>query len=414
MRSGSACPPVPSEAQRKRWKLRYEFEAPFTAIRGEQLTETKRAELAEQFFAAELRHLDDLNADAEGCDLLIDGAVERLDADHDGARPLGEVERVRVKAELGAAKARRAALEGKPVVRPPRIDPRTLKPIDTAKLGLPFAEAAERSLAELQHDSAARLTAQTLGQDRAVYRLFDQWAGQPPLGDIGRKAASDFLAEVAKLDPHWGRSPETKRRSFREIMERFGNHPTGLANRTLNRYATALGMVWDWARKTGLAEVENPWSDQVRDIGEKRTTEKLPFTAAELAKLLTNARPEIRPERHTHEAALAWLMWIAAYSGMRLNEITALKVVDLRQAEGGVALRCDERQDGSGRPAGARPFHAARPRASRLREARAGVAVAGLEGGRAGRQARLAHLQAHLSAVSPGARRGTAGSRDRT
>jgi integrase len=59
----------------------------------------------------------------------------------------------------------------------------------------------------------------------------------------------------------------------------------------------------------------------------------LPFTVDELKKLLTT-KPDAKPERHAISTTLPWLSWIAAYSGMRLNEICSLKVADLKREAG--------------------------------------------------------------------------------
>ena len=45
-------------------------------------------------------------------------------------------------------------------------------------------------------------------------------------------------------------------------------------------------------------------------------------------------RPDVTPDRHTVTTALAWIAWIGAYSGMRLNEICSLDVTDVREQDG--------------------------------------------------------------------------------
>jgi hypothetical protein len=90
-----------------------------------------------------------------------------------------------------------------------------------------------------------------------VYRLFDQWASGPTLDAVTKANAGDFPRRVAKLDPTWGRSPETKQRTFAQIMEQYGKGNRGLTNRTINRYAMALGLVWRWADRRGLYEGRN-------------------------------------------------------------------------------------------------------------------------------------------------------------
>lgn len=245
------------------------------------------------------------------------------------------------RARRHAALTRLAALRGERLEPPAAFNPEALdvrgQPIGRAA-PLPenvtkFSKAAEAYLEETQRDPRAAIKKQTEGQYQAVYRLFDQWAGGPTLDEITRAKASDFLDTIASLDPMWGRSPNTKKRTFKEIAAQFGSHPTGLGNRTINRYSTALSLVWKWAKKTGRYDGENPWEDQQRKEPEKRKSEKLPFAVDELSKLL-QATPTVRPNRHDTASALPWLCLIAAYSGMRLNEICSLRTTAIQKSEG--------------------------------------------------------------------------------
>ena len=247
------------------------------------------------------------------------------------------------RARVYAANGRRAALHGEIYQRPVgfgrlRIDPRTLQPVaqkNTKGKGVKFAEAARRYIEETQRDRRSKLTEQTRGQYEAVYRLFDEWGEQPTLDAVTRAQASQFLDTVANLDPLWGRSPETKRRTFGEILKIYGGGTPGLSNKIINRYATSLGLVWQWVIERGLAgnSVTSPWTKQHRKRGERRDIEKLPFTPEEL-KILPRTRPDGTSKRHDVKSALTWITSIAAYSGMRLNEICSLKLADLKKEHG--------------------------------------------------------------------------------
>ena len=71
------------------------------------------------------------------------------------------------------------------------IDPVTLRPIAPAPRrvvrikasgeGMVFSEAAAKYINELQRDAGAKVTEQTRGQYQAIYRLFEQFADDPPL-----------------------------------------------------------------------------------------------------------------------------------------------------------------------------------------------------------------------------------------
>ena len=325
-----------TQAQKDRWPLVADWTARFDVLRGKrQWTPAEIEEKARREFTETLKMLDEHQMDDEDLGTYLDLEVDKIEAGG-----LSDLDYALTIAHIWATNGRKAALRGQPFTPPPTfgrnaIDPVSLQPVTVRKreAGPPFSETASRYIDEVQRDPTAKLTEQTRGQYEAVYRLFDQWAGKPGMGEIDRERASEFLDTIATLDPHWGRSPQTKQRSFAEIMERYGNHETGLGNRTINRYATALSLIWQWAKRRGMIKGENPWEEQYRRIGEKRKTQKLPFTVDELQRLLTDP-PEATPTEQTNPNTLRWLCLIAAYSGMRLNEICDRKVEDIKLENG--------------------------------------------------------------------------------
>ncbi len=249
-----------------------------------------------------------------------------------------------IAARMWAVSGRKDALEDQPSEEPSTflgrapVDPVTLKPFRTsARSGrLVFAEVAARFIAERQRDPAYKLTEQTRGQYEAAYRLFDRWAKQPTLDTVDRRKASDFLDAIASLNPRWGRGPGVKKLSFAEIADRFGGHTPGLSAKTINRYAMALKMVWDFAEDRDGYEGKNPWTGQMRPTSKRRgnsETDKRGFTPAELKSLLAH-KPKVAPAEHDTETALPWLTLISAYSGMRLNEICEIDVEDVKETGG--------------------------------------------------------------------------------
>ena len=225
------------------------------------------------------------------------------------------------------------------------IDPVTLRPITPAarKLvrihtdgGMTFSEAAARYIDELQRDPAAKISEQTRGQMEAVYRLFAGFADDPPLAVIDRAAASEFLDEAGKLDPHWGQFPQIKELSWRELQERFGAGAGKLTNRTLNRYASALSCVFKWADKRGHFDGRNPFQGQSRKEADNAGWRS--YTVAELNKLLSGplfrdgpTQERLRPRVRSAQSALYWATLIALFSGMRLGEICQLRTDDVQQ-----------------------------------------------------------------------------------
>jgi integrase len=255
-------------------------------------------------------------------------------------------------AKIEALDGRMRALRGE-ASEPPAtfakggIDPRTLKPATVPprapivrgrdKGGKPFSEVAALYVAELRRDASAAPTEQTIGQHEAVYRLFKDYTRDVPLAAIDRATASSFLETVATLDPHWGRSPDTKQLSLDELLRKFGQGPKGLSNRTINRYASAMSSLYKWARKRGHHDGANPFAEQSRPKAKKGTRGWLPYTPDELDRIFAaplfhlDNEARIRPAEHDTESAMRWVVPIALYSGMRLNEICQLTTADVRR-----------------------------------------------------------------------------------
>lgn len=328
-------------AQSRRWEYVAEAHRQFEALReGTRLLSAAEVEAeAAKTFQQVLKTADDTDMDEEQCQLALGLVSARLE---DGK--LSELEEAKASAEFHAFHARLHALNQKVYPVPPvfsrrGIDPVTLRPVlsafpEAAEGDLRFSEAARRYLEELQRDPEAKPTAQTVGQYEAVYRLFGDHCRDSTLANIPRATASDFISTVAKLDPMWGRSPKTKERSLSEIMERYGEHPKGLSNKTLTRYAGSLGAVFKWAKRRGLFEGDNPFEGQALKKVRSSKSGWLPFEMEELDKLLSSLSAEVSVKEHAQETALAWVTWIGAYSGMRLNEICSLNVADLRKQDG--------------------------------------------------------------------------------
>lgn len=258
-----------------------------------------------------------------------------------------DLARALLRAKFEAVSGRLRALRGQPTPRPVTfigrdgIDLLTLQPVaqllaKATVFGLRISEAVTRYVEEIKRDPNAKATDQTIAQNAAVFRLFEQFAKDALLASITRADASRFLDTVASLHPHWGRSPKTKSLSLDEILRKFGGGSQKLTNKTLNRYSSALSGLYKWARKRGLIEgtVANPFSEQGRQKAKRGTTGWLPYNSDELNRLfgapLFHVDAEERLKTHTTANALRWVSLIGLFSGMRLEEIAQLVRDDIR------------------------------------------------------------------------------------
>ena len=195
------------------------------------------------------------------------------------------------------------------------------------------SNASESYLAERQRDPSASVTAQTAAQHRATYRLFSDYTQDAPLDSITRDDAVGFLDTIAGLHPHYGRRPGVAKLSLKELLEKFpAGDSDGLSNRTLNRHQSALKIMFKWARKRGMVDGENPFSDLSRPKGKNK--EWLPFTIEELNRLFADTEFEVQPSKHTLAVARPWVMAVSLFSGMRQGEVCELEADNIKRQDG--------------------------------------------------------------------------------
>ena len=387
-----------TKAQKARWEKLAQWTDAFEKLRGNvPLTNAEIEEQAQRVFYEFLAHLEQIYRDnprgidveseelAKQAELFAEaGAALPSVVDPWVAREVAKIEvrtgaalergsptrdrlvRAVSRALLHATLGRSAALQGEAYEPPPTfggpqlIDPLTLRPVKIAKVrrrvngqGMRFSEAAERFIAELQRDKGARKTAQTIAQHEAVYRLFAQFVGDAALDDISEEKASEFIDEVAKLHPHWGRAPGTKKLSVWELLERFGRGDEHLSNRTLNRYLSSLRAVYKWAKKRNVYKGSSPFAEQGYEKPSSKETMWKLYTEDELQKLMrapllldATEAERIRPKLHNMKSALRWLPLLALFTGARQGELCQTHTADVEQREGIWLFRIHAEREG--------------------------------------------------------------------
>jgi len=227
-----------------------------------------------------------------------------------------------LRANMDAITDRIRSLRGQPAASASHVMPKVaILPRPIIRDGLGFSAVADAYLAEMQRDPATRLTDSSRRQSAKAFRLFADFIHNAPLVAVDRKMASSFLDTVATLDPKWGQSPKSTDLPLSELLKRYGGGEGQLSNATLNHYVSALKSLFDWARKRGDFERDNPFAEQSRKAGDNKW---LPYTMAELATLF-DAMPA---------GTLRWVATVGLWSGMRLEEICQLRTTDVKQEAG--------------------------------------------------------------------------------
>lgn len=210
--------------------------------------------------------------------------------------------------------------------------------------GMRVSEAAEAYLDHRNRQRRSALTGQTTNQSRATLRMFAEFTRDAPLASITRNDVASFLSNLARIDPDYGRRSSAKKMTFQELLKKYpAQAGRGLGDKTLNRHAAIIAGLFDWAISSGKIEGPNPAKGHRRSTGENWTDNeraRRPFTTDELNKLFggplftTSFSERVQPKHHTVETALAWLIPIALFSGMRLDEICGLRVTDILDDDG--------------------------------------------------------------------------------
>jgi integrase len=299
-----------SEAERERDRRVAEYHARFERLRtGAPPTDAEIASVAqgvyERRMAASPARLFPPAKEREFYENSLDLAIKAY-ADKDIAESAAKLG---IKIEEGSALYRqlgRKILEARLASMHPILFP---EPDFTAAVplqfiapatGETFSQAFEAHIRDLER---ANTRATTITSYRQMASVFQAWCKDAPLASITRPMASDFIAEIGRTR----------------------------SNATVNQYAALLAAVFETARRRGRFTGDNGFKDQKRKA-EAKSYE--PFTGEELATLFGSAAFDTAPKAHTTQTALPWAALIAAYSGLRREEVAQLRVKDLREIDG--------------------------------------------------------------------------------
>jgi integrase len=267
---------------------------------------------------------------AEG-DPLVAGVAHEIDklADAIGEREPEPAEAARLAGFQDAI----AELQRRPVEPRPELEPS-------------FAETVEDYLTDWSTKQGLK-PSNTRAQKEATYRLFGSFMGDRPIREVRRSDAARFMAALRRTNPHWSRPGRAKERTWDEVQREFGGQASGLSAATLNRHVGALQELWRWAFDHGRCEGNNPFERMRENIKRGRNSHGyLPWEPAQLTALFHPAPPR---------SALAEVMLVALFTGLRLNEIASLRHRQIKTAEGVTFLDIEDAKS----PAGIRqvPLH---------------------------------------------------------
>jgi len=203
----------------------------------------------------------------------------------------------------------------------------TMAMITGSAMGPKFSDAVAGFFAAKQRYPDTALIGQSEHLYRMTFRLFEQFTYNPPVASIDRGVADAFLAAIERLPANWGKSKGARDKTLTEVLEQSANAETFISNKTVNRHISALSSLFKWLQHNKAKfelQGDNPFSNQWREEASIDAMQWLPYNIEELNKLFDGEPP----------SELRWIMLVALFTGMRLNEICQLHKEDLRREEG--------------------------------------------------------------------------------
>ena len=117
---------------------------------------------------------------------------------------------------------------------------------------LPISEAIDRYADETKKNWREK----TREENLAILRLFVGVVGNVPIQSITRKTVGDFKQILRKLPPNIKKNPRYRKKTIPEIINM--EVPRTMSDTTVSKYLTRLGALFDYARRNGLYNGENP------------------------------------------------------------------------------------------------------------------------------------------------------------
>ncbi|HEY8162843.1 MAG TPA: tyrosine-type recombinase/integrase [Methylocystis sp.] len=258
------------------------------------------------------------------------------------AKTLGRMHRSMEAALDGYVRRRLAELKGEPPPEPVAPSPM-------------FSELVEKFLEEKGRSAEGHrgYAPQTTAQTRASFRFFLGLVGERPVREYAEKDAEQFRLQLLKLPQNFGKSPKhtDPRKAIREADEHDGpiieareKAPASkkahqrliprLKMKTVKRHFSSLAQYWAYLLRRGHVGKNIFLGWEFPGTRSNKIKHRDPWTADNLKTVLCSEEWKA----YGPLSAGHWLPLIAMHSGMRLDEIAALRVDEDIAEEKGVLI----------------------------------------------------------------------------
>ncbi|HDR14572.1 MAG TPA: DUF3258 domain-containing protein [Desulfobacteraceae bacterium] len=164
----------------------------------------------------------------------------------------------------------------------------------------------------------------------AIFNVFIEVVGDLPINTITRKMVGAFKQTLMKLPRNIKKNPKYRKKTIQELAQM--EVPERISGTTIRKYLSTVGTLFEYARKNGLYDGENPATGMAPRMDKRAHEARAPFDEGDLIKLFHS---EGYLEDSFTRPYQFWMPILALYTGARLNELAQLHLSDIKQAEDG-------------------------------------------------------------------------------
>ncbi|GAB7080511.1 tyrosine-type recombinase/integrase [Megalodesulfovibrio paquesii] len=201
------------------------------------------------------------------------------------------------------------------------------KPLSSSPL---LSQAVSRYMVSTQHSSAPATTRKYT----SVFKTLLSIVGDKPIEDISRADIDGFWEKLRRLPKNYSKSKELKHLPLHEAIEK--NKGATISTSTFDDQATIVKQLFKWLYDNQDISSNPTASFKLPKRRAAASSEREMFSDTDVAAIFEggNYLDGVEPRKGTYHTNRFWTPLIAAFTGMRINEICQLRVDDLEDIEG--------------------------------------------------------------------------------
>lgn len=166
----------------------------------------------------------------------------------------------------------------------------------------------------------------TVHGNQIAFNLYLSLMGDKPVNEITHASLMEFRGMIQRLPPNSTKAKATRDQNLRELIKK--SHKRTLTATRVNHILFPLTGLWKWLQKHEIIK-ENPAHNLLLPkIAARPDEQRKRYSNDEVRQILDEVKEfkDTQPERF-------WVPLIAAYSGMRVNEISQLYLSDIQEID---------------------------------------------------------------------------------